>query len=129
MTLPVNADGALLYFGDVKAAIGNGEVVCAPEIGSRITVSARPVPRPPELRVPRIRTATTLTTVASDISLAEACRRAFADLKAWLQAEWPLTPNQAAVLTGIAAHCGVAQVSNQLHTGTASIELTYLPSR
>ena len=125
--LPVEVDGALLYFGDCKAAMGAGEVLCAPEVGTRITASATPVPRPVSMGSPRIRTGTHLTTIVSGISLAEACRQAVRQLKLWLEDEWRLTPDDAAILLGIAGHCRVCQVSNALHTATCTVELALLP--
>ncbi len=125
--LPVEVAGGYLYFGDCKAAMGAGEVTCSPEVGTRITAAATPVPRPPAMGSPRIRTAATLTTVVSGISLADACRSAFRELKLWLESEWRLSSDDAAVLMGIAADCGVCQVSNQLHTATCSIDRSLLP--
>jgi amidase len=127
--LPVALRGAGLYFGDCKAAMGDGEVVAAPEIGARIVASARPVPRPRSMGAPRVESPETLTTIVSDISLAEACRLAFKELKLWLEDEWQLTSEQAAVVMGIGAHCRIGQVSNQLHTGKCSIDRSLLPQR
>lgn len=121
VVLPVAVPGAGLYFGDCKAAMGDGEVVCAPEVGARIVASARPLQRPASMGAPRVMTDELLMTVVSGISLADACRAAFAELKSWLQDDWELSPNQAAVLMGIGAHCGVGQVSNLLHTAKCSI--------
>ena len=64
--------------------MGNGEITAAPEVATRIVASATLVPRPREMNAPRIRTGTQLTTVVSGISLAEACRTAFRELKGWL---------------------------------------------
>jgi acetamidase/formamidase len=125
--LPVAVPKADLYFGDCKAAMGDGEVVCAPEIGARIVASATPIDRPPTMGAPRVLTADRLMTVVSGISLADACRAAFAELKLWLQDEWRLTSDQAAIVMGIGAHCGVAQVSNPLHTAKCSISRSLLP--
>ena len=58
--------------------MGDGEVVCAPEVGARIVASARPIKRPASMGAPRVMTAERLMTVVSGISLAEACRAAFA---------------------------------------------------
>jgi amidase len=126
VTLPVEVVGAFLYFGDCKAAMGDGEVVAAPEVGTRIVASARPVERPPTMGSPRVRSATHLTTLVSAPSLTDACRGAFRELKLWLQSEWGLTSDEAAVLMGIGAHCGVGQVSNLLHTGKCSLALSLL---
>lgn len=125
--LPVEVAGAFLYFGDCKAAMGAGEVTCSPECGTRITAVATPVARPASMHAPRIRTDTHLTTVVSGISLADACRLAFRELKLWLQDEWRVGPDDAAVVMGMFADCGVCQVSNLLHTATCTIPRNLLP--
>ena len=128
VTLPVEVDGAGLYFGDGKAAVGAGEIVCAPEVGLRIVATATPVPRPHSMTTPRIRTGELVGTIVSAPSLTDACRQAFRALKAWLEDEWQLTSDEAAIIMGIGANCGVGQVSNPLHTGTCSIHRSLLPS-
>jgi amidase len=125
--LPVAAAGAGLYFGDCKAAMGDGEVVCAPEIGARIVASARPRKRPASMGAPRVLTADRVMTIVSGISLAEASRLAFRELKLWLEDDWSLSSEQAAIIMGIGAHCGIGQVSNLLHTAKCSIARSLLP--
>jgi amidase len=127
VVLPVEVEGALLYFGDCKAAMSAGEVTCSPECGTRIVAAATPVARPASMHGPRLRTSTHLTTIASGISLAEACRTAFRELKLWLEDEFQVAPDDAAVVMGMAADCGVCQVSNLLHTATCVIALDVLP--
>jgi amidase len=127
VTLPVGIPGASLYFGDCKAALGDGEVVAAPEVAARIVASTKPVGRPASMTAPRVRTDDTLTTIVSGISLADAARAAFAALKHWLEDEWQLSSDEAAIVMGIGAHCGVGQVSNRLHTAKCSIALALLP--
>lgn len=125
--LPVEVEGGLLYFGDCKASMGAGEVTCSPEVGTRIVASATPVVRPASMHAPRIATSTHLTTVVSGISLADACRTAFRELKLWIEDEWRVDSDDAAVIMGIAADCGVCQVSNVLHTATCTLERALLP--
>ena len=125
--LPVERAGAGLYFGDCKAAMGAGEIVCAPEVGTRIIASATPVPRPSAMHNPRIRTDSHLTTVVSANALADACRIAFRELKLWLEQEWALPPDDAAVIMGIGADCMVCQISNALHTASCTIGRALLP--
>jgi amidase len=127
LTLPVETDGGLLYFGDCKAAMGDGEIVAAPEVGTRITASATPIERPPSMHCPRVRSATHLTTIVSGVSLTEASRTAFRELKAWLEADWNLAGDDAAIIMGIGAHCGVCQVSNAIYTARCSIARELLP--
>ena len=129
VVMPVAVDGAGLYFGDCKAAMGDGEVVCAPEVGARIVASATAVPRPESMGAPRILTTDRLTTVVSGGSLADSCRTAFRELKLWLEDEWQLTGEESAIVMGIGAHCAVGQVSNRLHTAKCSIARSLLPSR
>jgi amidase len=127
--LPVSVDGGLLYFGDCKAAMGAGEVTCSPECGTRITASVTPVARPASMHAPRVRTSTHLTTIVSRPLLADACRLAFRELKLWLEDEWQVAAADAAVIMGMAADCGVCQVSNLLHTATCTLERSLLPPR
>lgn len=125
--LPVEADGAYLYFGDCKAAMGDGEVVAAPEVGTRIEVTATPVPRPVEMHSIRVWDDTRLQTVISGVSLTECSRVAFRELKLWLEADYGLTSEESAVLLGIGGHCGVCQVSNALYTAKCWVERSLLP--
>jgi acetamidase/formamidase len=126
--LPVEVGGAGLYFGDCKAAMGDGEVVASPEVGTRIVARARPMARPVSMGTPRVVSADRLTTIVSGISLADTCREAFRELKLWLEDEWGLTSEQAALAMGIGAHCGIGQVSNRLHTAKCSIDPALLPA-
>jgi acetamidase/formamidase len=78
---------------------------------------------------PRVINADTLTTIVSGISLADACREAFRELKLWIEDDWDLSRDQVAMVMGIGAHCGVGQVSNRLHTAKCSIARSLLPGR
>jgi len=126
--MPVAVDGAGLYFGDCKAAMGDGEVVSAPEIAARIVASAQPVRRPESMGASRVLTGDRLTTIVSGSSLADSCRAAFRELKLWLEGEWGIDPDEAALVMGIGAHCGVGQVSNRFHTAKCSIARSGWPA-
>jgi amidase len=128
IVLPVEIAGAGLYFGDCKAALGDGEIVCAPECGTRIVVTARPFERPQAMGAPRIVTADRLMTVVSAPSVTDAARTAFRELKLWLEQDWQLTNDEAAMVMGMAAHCGIGQVTNLLHTAKCSIDRSLLPA-
>ena len=127
VVLAVEVPGAGLYFGDCKAAIGDGEIVCAPECATTIRARAGLLDRPAGMSAPRIITMDRLTTVVSAASLTDAARSAFRELKIWLEHEWGLTSDEAAVLMGIGAHCGIGQVSNLLHTAKCSLDRSLLP--
>ncbi len=121
IVLPVSVPGAFLYFGDCKSAMGDGEIVDAPEIGTLITARAEIRPRPRSMHWPRVETASELMTVVSDISLADACRQAFRELLLWVEEDYALPREDIAVVMGMLAHTGVCQVSNRLHTARCTI--------
>jgi acetamidase/formamidase len=127
VVLPVQVDGAMLYFGDCKAAMADGEVAQAPEVRTRIEASATPCPRPPGMAALRIISGSALTTVVSDIALADACRLAFKELLHWVRQDFGLQAEEAATVMAMAGHCGVCQVSNDLHTGRCTIARSALP--
>ena len=54
MVLPVDVDGAFLYFGDVKARMADGELAQSPEVQTRITAVAEVRPPPASMSWPRI---------------------------------------------------------------------------
>lgn len=125
--LPVNVPGALLYFGDAKAAMGDGEIVQAPEIGTTITASVEVRRQPPEMHWPRVTTSDELVTVVSATTLDRAVGLAFAELLAWVVADTGLPREQAALLLAMVAHTGVCQTANSLHTGKCTVRRDAIP--
>jgi acetamidase/formamidase len=123
--LPVNVDGALVYFGDCKAIMAPGELVNAPECGMRITASVELRPRPPEMGWPRVETNEVFGTVVSDISAADACRRAFRELLLWLEAATGAARQDVAMLMGMVSDTAICQVSNTFHTAQCTIPRKY----
>jgi acetamidase/formamidase len=119
--LPVAVDGAGLYFGDTKALMGDGEVVQPPEVGAVITASARPLERPPTLAWPRIETADELMTLVSGAPLEHCARQAYRELLAWVESEWAIGRQKAALLLAMVARCGIAQISNDELTATCAL--------
>jgi acetamidase/formamidase len=128
VVLPVNVEGALLYFGDCKVIMGDGELVNAPECGALITARAFVRPKPKAMTWPRIETPSSYTTVVSDISLADACRQAFRELMLWIEDETRGDRQEIAMLMGMVAHVGICQVSNTFHTARCTIPREYLDS-
>lgn len=124
--LPAFVDGAFLYFGDCKARMGAGEIVAAPEIGTRLTVTATRRPRPRSMRWPRVETDSLLATVVSDISLADACRQAFRELMLWIEEETGASHRDIASLLGMVGETAVCQLSNRLHTGCCSVQRAFV---
>jgi tetratricopeptide (TPR) repeat protein len=115
-----------LALGDAKAAMGDGEVVQPPEVDTLITASARPMPRPPTMRWPRVVTETLLMTVVSGTTIDDACREAFKELLDWIESEYGLPRQDAAMLMGMVAQTGLCSLSNTLHTAKCRIGRSWL---
>ena len=116
MILPVEHEGAGLYFGDCKALMGDSEIVGPPEVGAVVTASAMPVERPASLEWPRIETADELMTIVSGKPLEWAARQAMRELLNWVADDYDLPRAKAALLLGMVAHARIAQISNTDYT-------------
>ncbi len=119
--LPVAVPGAYIYFGDAKAVMGDGEIVQAPEISTRITVSVEIRSRPINMNWPRIETSKSLITVVSDRSLENAVGIAFAQLLDWVVTDYKMERERAALLLAMVSHAGICQTANSLPTGKCSV--------
>jgi acetamidase/formamidase len=127
IVLPVAVEGALLYFGDCKARMGDGEVVVCPEVGTLITARVELRPAPARMHGPRVENAESLITIASARTLEEACRTAFKHMLWWIEDDYHLEHVQAALLMGMVAHTGICQVSNPLMTAKCTMPRAFLP--
>jgi acetamidase/formamidase len=116
MFLPVEHEGAGLYFGDCKALMGDSEIVGPPEVGAVVTASAVPVVRPPSMEWPRIETREELMTVVSGQPLEWSARQAFRELLNWIDDDFDLPRPRAALLLAMVAHVRIAQISNTDYT-------------
>jgi acetamidase/formamidase len=116
MVLPVEHDGAGLYFGDCKALMGDSEIVGPPEVGAIVTASAMAVERPASLEWPRIVTADELMTIVSGKPLESAARLAMRELLNWIDDDYDLPRARAALLLAMVAHARIAQISNTDYT-------------
>ncbi len=116
MILPIEHEGAGLYFGDCKALMGDSEIVGPPEVGAVVTASARPVERPASLEWPRIETADELITIVSGKPLEWAARHAMRELVNWIDDDYDLPRARAALLLAMVAHARIAQISNTDYT-------------
>ncbi len=119
--LPIAVPGAMIYFGDAKAIMGDGEIVQAPEVGTKITVSVELRPKPKAMNCPRVESKETLTTVVSDTTLDRAIGKAFAELLSWIEDDYDISRVDAALLLAMIAKTGVCQTANALHTGKCSV--------
>ena len=98
--LPVWNEGALFYTGDTHARQGQGELCgVALEITSKVTV-VFDVIKERAILWPRIESPTRLMTVGSARPMEDAARIAYAELAAWLAADYGWTlPNAYQLLT------------------------------
>jgi amidase len=116
VVLPVEHDGAGLYFGDCKALMGDGEIVGPPEIGALVVATAEPRPRPSSMAWPRIETETSLTTLVSGKPLEWSARQAFRELLEWIVEDYEIARPRAALLMAMVAQVGICQISNDEYT-------------
>ena len=116
LVLPVEVDGAGLYFGDCKALMGDGEIVGPPEVGALVTASAAPRARPASMRWPRLETAESITTLVSGRPLEWSARQAYRELLEWVVEDFEIERAHAALLLAMVANAGICQISNTDYT-------------
>lgn len=128
--LPVAVDGALFALGDCHARQGDGELcgLGAIECRTNTTVRLDLAPRPPELRWPRIETATHIGTIACARPLEDAFRIAVRELVAWLGADHGLSIPDAVMLLGQVAEARATQIVNPKYTYVVKIAKRWLPA-
>ena len=127
VVLPVEVDGAYLYFGDSKARMGDGEVVQAPEVGTRLEVSVEVGPRPAGMGWPRVLSDEQLVTVVSARTIDDSSRLAFAEMLAWCTTVSGLSRADTAQVLGMLADVGICQVANALPTARCTVSRAELP--
>lgn len=129
--LPVAVDGALFVLGDCHARQGDGELcgLGAIEVRTHTTVRLDLAPRPPELRWPRLETATHLATIGCARPLEDAFRIAVRELVAWLGADYGLSIPDAVMLLGQVAEARATQIVNPKYTYVVKIARRWLPER
>lgn len=126
--LPVYHPGALLFFGDGHAVQGDGEAIGSgveTSLDVEITVDLR---KKWKLTGPRLEIADRIISVGSkpEATLNDAAGIAVADMLRWLTGDYGMTPAQAHLLIGTAAHYDVASMAGVLGLG---IPKRYLPAR
>lgn len=123
LILPVEHDGAGLYFGDCKALMGDGEIVGPPEIGALVVASAEPRRRPAAMTWPRLETATSMTTLVSGKPLEWSARQAYRELLEWIVEDYAIERPKAALLMAMMADAGICQISNDDYTAYCTAPL------
>lgn len=114
--LPVNVEGALLVFGDVHAAMGDGEVCgCGAEVGATIRVKVS-VLKDSSYPCPMVISSGYAMTVYSDASLDEAADISTRRMHQFLQTELGLPYAEAGMLLSLIGDLRVCQVVDPVKT-------------
>jgi amidase len=112
--LPVFVPGALLFVGDAHAAQGDGELTGnALETSMDVEFTVELV-RGRASAGPRAENAEYLMSSGIGNSLADALQLATTQLVTWLEIDYKLTPNEAAVVLGTAMQYDIAEVVDPL---------------
>lgn len=122
--VPVQADGGLLFAGDLHAAQGNGECsLTGVEVEGTVTLSCQVLPGV-SLTRPVILSGGSIITMGDGDDLDEAARLALDDMLALVQADKGWTREKAAMLLSAAADVAVSQLVN----ARASMKVTLAAS-
>jgi acetamidase/formamidase len=124
-------EGAYLYFGDVHALQGDGEVngMGAIEIRGHVRCQVFVLPASPKLNWPRIETATHICTLGCARPLDDALRIAFEEMVYWLEASYGFAASEAYMLLGQIAEARCTQMVNPKYTYICKVGKKYLPRR
>jgi acetamidase/formamidase len=125
--LPVWVDGAYLFFGDVHALQGDGEMNgTALEVTAEVTLTLLVV-KGKKAAWPRIENATHIMTAGSTRPLYDCVRAANMELLAWLTAEYGFDRTEAWQLMGQVGTMQIANVVDPNFTVVAAFPKRYLP--
>lgn len=111
--LPVRTPGALLYVGDGHAAQGDGELngnALETSMDVEFTVDVIAGRHAPG---PRVESATHIMAMGLDGSIDDAFRDATANMAAWLEEKYALTPAEVAEVMGTSAEFKVSEVADR----------------
>jgi amidase len=112
--LPVYAPGALLFVGDGHAAQGDGELTGdALETSMQVEFTVNLI-EGQSTGSPRAENGEFLMALGIANSLPEALQSATTELARWLQRDYKLEPNEAAIVLGTAMHYNIAEVVDPL---------------
>jgi amidase len=110
--LPVLTRGGGVFFGDLHAAMGDGELTATGcEFGGSVKMRIDLVKGETILN-PRLRFGHSWATLATSKDFGQACREAVDAMHRWIVAERGLSNDAAAFVVGMAGGIGVSQVVN-----------------
>jgi amidase len=127
--LPVNAPGALLYFGDGHAAMGDGEVA-----GSAVEVPMRArlqvdVIKGKKTGWPRFENEKEIMCAGIYRPVDDALRIAFTELVNWIHADYGLSDLDAYELLSKTGKIHLTEMVDPNYVVIASVEKKYLPPK
>lgn len=127
--LPVNVSGALFYFGDGHAAMGDGEIA-----GTAIEVPMKArlqfdVVKGKHTNWPRFENDKEIMAAGAYRPLDDALRIAFTELVGWIHADYGLSELDAYELLSEVGKAHVTEMVDPNYVVIASIEKKYLPAK
>jgi amidase len=127
--LPVNAPGALLYFGDGHAAQGDGEVAgTAIEVPLRVRLQVDLIKKQ-KIAWPRFENDTSIMAVGAYRPLDDALRIAFTELVGWIHHDYGLSEMDAYELLSKVAKIHLVEMVDPNYVVIAGVDKHYLPKK
>lgn len=127
--LPVNVPGALLFFGDGHAAMGDGEVAgTAIEVPLRVRLQVQLI-KHRQIAWPRFENDHEIMTAGITRPLGDSLRIAFAQLVDWIHNDYGLSSLDAYELLSKVARVRVAEMVDPNYVIIAKIDKRFLPER
>lgn len=124
--LPVNVDGALLSMGDCHAAMGDGEIMGSGiEVAADVTVTVEVI-KDVSLPLPLVETETTISTLASRLTMEEASKLAIYNMATLITEKTDLSLQQAGMLLSAVGQLQVSQVVDPNVTMRMTLDKKYL---
>jgi amidase len=127
--LPVSAPGALLYFGDGHAVMGDGEIAgTAIEVPMRARLRVDLLKRK-QTRWPRFENDERIMAAGIYRPVDDALRIAYTELVSWIHADYGLSEFDAYELLSQVGHAHLTEMVDPNYVVIASIEKKYLPPK
>jgi amidase len=127
--LPVNVSGALLYFGDGHAVMGDGEIAgTAVEVPMRAHLQVDVV-KGKHTNWPRFENEKEIMAAGIYRPVDDALRIAFTELVAWIHADYGLSELDAYELLSKVGKIHLTEMVDPNYVVVASVEKKYLPSK
>jgi acetamidase/formamidase len=127
--LPVNVSGALLYFGDGHAAMGDGEIAgTAIEVPLKVRLQVDLV-KGKHSNWPRFENEKEIMAAGIYRPVDDAVRIAFTELVAWIHADYGLSELDAYELLSQVGRAHLTEMVDPTYVVVASIEKKYLPAK